>query len=229
MADPTGQSAATTAADLGGGGTAAPAALVVPVIPAPTAGVPNPQQTLEAQLAEQKAIQSGLDKRVAQLMQQVANDSKEKKDLADKLAAAGQTGQELELLRQKVAASDGEKTALEQQIAAIKVQAERVGIVASEFPALAPLVAAGALPEAKDNDEFRAKLKGMADAFNANAQVTFQTMAAGARPPASPPAATPGDSRAIQRDMLAALRDNDFTKYNTLKEQWYAATAHLAK
>jgi len=229
MGDTTGQSVVPTGTDPGGGSAVAPAALVVPVVPAPAAGVPNPQQTLEAQLAEQKAIQSGLDKRVAQLMQQVATTAQEKKELADRLAAAGQTGQELELLRQKVAASDGERTALEQQVAAAKTQAERVGIVASEFPALAPLVAAGALPEAKDNDEFRAKLKGMAEAFSANAQVQFQTMAAGARPPASPPAGTPGDPKAIQRDMLAALRDNDFTKYNTLKEQWYAATAHLTK
>jgi septal ring factor EnvC (AmiA/AmiB activator) len=184
---------------------------------------------LQAQLEEQRSIQAGLDRRVAQLTAQLGVELKAKEELDAKLqeAQSGTTAgaQELENLRQTLAALEGEKGQWEQQLAASQAHAERLQVVATEYPALAPLVEGNALPQAKDMDEFRQKLGAMATAFNAQATAAYQQMADGVKPPASPPASTqPANLDTIHRDMLAALKEGKTDEYNRLREQWYATT-----
>ena len=203
----------------------------------PSAGAPAPQaggeqaQALQDQLDEQRKIQQGLDRRVAQLNQQLTVAQQEKDNLAQQLEAlqgkSGAEGEELETLRQKVTAYDAEKADLTAQLEATQQEAERIKLVAAEFPALAPLIDQGALPQAADMDEFRAKLDGLNTAFANQAKVQFENMAQGVKPPASPPAGAQPDTNALHKDMLAALRANDMETYNTLREQWYAATENI--
>jgi len=244
--DPTGQGAPATGAGGGEGappegqppeGAPPPAAPLAPGAPAPPPAGETTAEQLQAQLVEQRKIQAGLDKRVAQLTAQLGVEAKAKEDLTTKLTAA-QTGategtQELDTLRQTVAALETEKTVWEGQLDATKAQTERIRVVAAEFPALAPLVEAGALPEAKDMDEFRQKLTTMATALNAQATAAFQQLAAGVKPPASPPAASSpagADLDSLHAQMAVALKDRQMETYNALRERWYAATdAQLPK
>ena len=198
--------------------------------PAPTAG-DDQVKALQSQLAEHKNIQAGLDKRVGQLTQQLAVEQEAKAELAKQLEALQGKGageaEELELLRQKATAADGVKQDLEAQLKAAQAEIERVKLVAAKYPALAPLVEAGALPQADTLEDFEAKLAQMNETFTtrsaAAAQAQFEQMAQGIKPPSSPPSGGKTSLDALHQDMMAALRADDMGKYNELKEQWYAA------
>jgi len=226
MADElTGQETGTTEAP-GGQGDPAPATETAPGAPAPQAGDPSTAQALQSQLEEQRKIQAGQDKRIAQLTAQVAQLQTEKDGLTEQLAQAqstsGDTDAQLAELTTQVQTVTGEKAALEQQLADIQAEAERVQLVATEFPALAPLLSEGALPQAESTDELREKLGRMNQAFGAMANAHAQTLIEGGKPPATPPANASPDPDALKRDMLAASKEGDRDRFAELQEQWYA-------
>ena len=227
MADElTGQGQAATE-EPGGQGAPAPAAEPASGAPAPQAGEPNTAQALQSQLDEQRKIQAGQDKRIAQLAAQVVALQGERDGLAEQLQNAetktGATDAELAELRNQVQTTSAEKAAMEQQLAAVQADAERTKMVATEFPALAPLLAEGALPQANDLDELRAKLGRMNAAFGAMANAQMQAMVEGGKPPATPPANASPDLDALSADMMAALKNGDNDAYDRLREQWYTA------
>jgi DNA repair exonuclease SbcCD ATPase subunit len=186
------------------------------------------EAALQAQLEEQRSIQAGLDRRVAQLTAQLGVEQQTKETLTAQLqelqSGTTEGTQELESLRQTLTTLEGEKAQWEQMLAVTQDHAERIRVVATEFPALAPLVEANALPEAKDLDEFRQRLGSMATAFTAQANAAYQQMAEGVKPPASPPASMqPANLDTLHRSMLTALKDGKTEEYNRLREQWYTA------
>ncbi|NIV30501.1 MAG: hypothetical protein GWN58_13685 [Anaerolineae bacterium] len=222
----TGQGTPATDADSGQDTT--PAADPQPGAPeTPQAG--ENTAALQAQLDEQRNIQAGLDRRIAQLTAQLGVEQQAKQDLAaqlEELQGSTTAGtEELKGLQQTLENLQGEKAEWEQQLAASQERAERLQVVAAEFPALAPLVEANALPEAKDMDEFRQKLGGMATAFTAQANAAYQQRVEGVKPPASPPAGPQeADLNSLAASMRTALAEGKKEEYNQLKEQWYAAT-----
>ena len=198
--------------------------------PAPTAGA-DQVTALQSQLAEHKSIQAGLDKRVGQLTQQLAVEQEAKATLTQQLEAFQSKGtgeaEELELLRQKATAADGVKQDLEAQLKAAQTEVARVKLVAAKFPALAPLVEAGALPQADSMEAFEAKLTQVNASLTtqsaAAAKAQFEDLARGIKPPGSPASGGTTSLDALHQDMMTALHADDMTKYNELKEQWYAA------
>jgi hypothetical protein len=229
LEETTGQGAPATDAGDGQGTTVAPDATpVAGATEAPQAGADT--AALQAQLDEQRRIQAGLDKRIAQLTAQLGVEQQAKETLVAQLQEAqsgtSASAEELESMRQTLEALQGEKGVWEQQLAATQAHAERLQVVATEFPALAPLVEASALPQAADMDEFRQKLGSMAQAFTAQATAAYQQMAEGTKPPASPPASTQSaDLDTLHRSMLTALKDGKMEEYDALREQWYTANA----
>jgi len=188
---------------------------------------------LQVLLDEQKKIQAGQDRLIAQLKQQVATTLTEKDTLATQLAEiqgqAGEGQQELETLRQKSNTYEAEKADLQARVDAVALESERVKLVASKYPALAPLMEQGALPPAKDMAEFEQKLATLQQALTAQTQATVNQALQGIKPPASPPAGPTVNLDSLAKDMLAAARAGEMDKLAQLKEQWYQIAPEATK
>jgi len=196
-----------------------------------TAGDNEALESLKAQLAEREAlleeqrkVQSGLDRRVSQLQEQLKLAEQEKQDLTKQLdelrSAASGASEELEQYKARVPELESKLGEMEAQLQQHSSAAEQARIVATEFPMLAPLLETGGLPQFTEADEFREKLDKIVSALNLAGQQQFQRQAAGAHPPASPPAQPTLNSNQILADMLKASEEQDWDRYNQLAEQW---------
>lgn len=193
---------------------------------APTDG--TTLEGLSKQLEDQKSIQSGLDRRVGQLTEQLGLVQTDNTRLIDELKQSRETSSsavtELETLKTQFSETQAQLAKFQDQAAAQGAEAQRAKMVATEFPALAPLLDAGGLPEFTDADEFRGKLQGIMGAMNISANNQYQAKMQGAKPPASPGAGSaPGDASAIRADMVKAADEGDWDRYETLTAQWYGA------
>ena len=229
----TGQSVAPTAGE-SGEGVVAPAAIPPVGASTPPASVDNTPALQgviaerDAALAEQRRIQSGLDKTIADLKTEGAKLTAEVERL-NKVAFAGddvKSGYEEELggVRDELAQAKGQATTLQQQLEAQVQEIEQLRIIAAEFPGLAPLLTAGALPKAADADDFRAKMQVLSEQFVPTAQAAARTKSLGSRPPASPPASQKVNADSLADDMSTALKAGDMARFTELREQWYAAS-----
>lgn len=191
-------------------------------------------------LAEQRQIQAGLDQKVTQLSKQVEVLEGERDGLkaeVDKLKEITESDDVDQQFKQLLEASKKEiddlkakLQAAEKEAEALKADNERLNIVAAEFPTMAPLVKAGALPSASDPDAFREAMQELSEKF-APADVAKQKeLERGARPPASPGAdGTPDSLSTIRKNMMQAHRDGDNEAFNKYQEEWFAALAGREK
>lgn len=204
------------------------AAETEPVSEGPKAGEKASTADYEAQIKELKGIQSGQDKSIGRLTAQLANATQENERLQRQLAELDQqaTGEsdELQELKQTVESATAANVQLREQLEAARQENQRTRIVASEFPILAPMLKAGALPHAETDAEFRQKLSDMAGAFSAQADAVFRARVDGAVPvPASPSRENaPPNREDLWGRMLAAQRAGNDEEYEQLRELWYA-------
>lgn len=193
--------------------------------PAPTGGMDT--QKLQEQLAEQKKIQAGLDRRLAQLQEQLRLLTEENEGLKKQLDEAHKTtadsAAELEQLRSRVPELESELGTLKEQLGKHNAESQRAKLVATEFPMLAPLLETGGLPPFESEEQFRESAQKIVNALNLSAQTQYQAQMAGVRPPASPPSNATGDLESLKADMSRAWRAGDMEKFRQLQDLWYQA------
>lgn len=180
---------------------------------------------LKQQLEEQRRIQSGLDRANSSLQDQVEASESRLQELSTRLeaynTADGATNDVLTDYMNQLEAVAAERDNWRQQAEAAIRSESRVRIVASEFPGLTPLIDANALPQADDDEAFRANLLTLQGSFASAAEVRRAELMHGVKPPAAPPTNAPADLSAIKRQMLAAEPDSE--DYYRARDQWYAA------
>lgn len=182
-------------------------------------------EALQQQLEEQRRIQSGLDRANSSLQGQVETSQTRIQTLQTRLeaynTADGATNDVLTDYMNQLEAVTTERNQWQQQAEEAIRSESRVRIVASEFPGLTALIDAHALPQAPDNDSFRANLTALQDALGSAAEVRASALVHGAKPPAAPPSNPPGDINAIKRQMLAAEPGSE--EFDRARDQWYTA------
>ena len=232
--DITGQSATPTAGE-SGEGVPAPAATPPAGVSAPPASVDNTpalQQVIadrDASLAEQRKIQSGLDKTIADLKAESAKLTAEVARLNEVAFSDGDVKSKYEEtlggVRDELTQVQGQATTLQQQLEAQAQEIEQLRIIAAEFPGLAPLLTAEALPRAASVDDFRAKMQALSEQFVPTGQAAAHAKAQGSRPPASPPASQTISTDTLADEMSVALKAGDMARFTELREQWYATSS----
>ena len=190
---------------------------------------PEEVHRLQRELDQLMKIRQGQDRANTQLQKERDDLQKKIEELTGQLKAY-QTATdgneeaiaafEAEIARQKQEAAEWRQKA-EEAIA----EAERLKIVAGEFPQMAPLVMAGALPQAGDVDEFRGKMEQLATAWSSAAEAAIQ--ARGQHPAASPGRSQTPDLETIKRQILAASAAGDMQRYQELQAQWHEVVSQV--
>lgn len=189
-------------------------------------------EVAEKALNEQKAVQSGLDKKIDTLSKQVDELKDEKVELQaevgrlTKLAntddVEAEFKEQMQSLQEQLDGLKGNLKAKEQEVTTLKQETERLNIVASEFPQMAPLVKAKALPSADDSESFREAMQQLAETFVSKGDVEAHARREGARPPSSPAGGEGAtDISKIKANMDAARREGNKKEYEKWREQWF--------
>lgn len=182
-------------------------------------------QELRRELEEQRRIQSGLDRANSSLQGQVETSKTRIQELTTRLeaynTADGANNDVITDYVNQLEAVAAERDEFRQQAEEAILSESRVRIVASEFPGLAPLIDARALPQAADDETFRTSLTALQDALGSAADAQHTEHISGAHPPAAPPASASLDVNAIKRQMMSAEPGSE--EFNRARDQWYAA------
>jgi chromosome segregation ATPase len=175
-------------------------------------------------LADQKQIQAGLDRANRKLQEQLAASSGQISELEGQLeqysAVTSSNEGVIADYQQQITDLKAQRDEWQQQTQAAMDRQERLAIVVGEYPNLAPLVRADALPQAETVEEFREKLSGLAE-------VIPQQGAPVSRPPASPPAQGAPNLATLGQQIVAASAAGNEDEIKRLKAQWDEATDHL--
>lgn len=143
---------------------------------------------LQDALDEQKRIQSGLDRTLSrreERIQELEGNLDRYRTIAnDSEGTLREITEERDALTEQLSELEGVQSEYEQ----VQRDYGRLQIVMNEHPELSYLAANDALPQAEDDDEFRAKLDSIAEAGNFAAENRANEKLSGSRPPASPPA-----------------------------------------
>jgi len=180
---------------------------------------------LKALLEEQRRIQSGLDRANSSLQEQVETSQTRIQELTSRLeaynTADGATNDVLTDYMHQLEVLAADRDQWHRQAEAAIAQESRVRIVASEFPGLTPLIGANALPQADNDEGFRASLLQLQDNFASAAETRQADHVRGVKPPAAPPASPTPDTDILKKQMLAAEPGSE--EFNRAREQWYTA------
>lgn len=185
--------------------------------------------TLKQQLAEQRAIQSGLTRAQQQAEKAAAEANARVEELKAKLSSyqAATNGNEgaISELQQEIDRQRQELQTYQDNLAAALQENERYKVIVGDYMGehpIARLVQAGALPAADNIDAFRAKMDAVAATVGAAAKESVFFKMHGDRPEANPPASgelpSLGD---LQTKMNAAMAAGNWDEYNKLKAQRY--------
>lgn len=181
-------------------------------------------KALRTQLEEQRRIQSGLDQANTRLQDQGEASQARIQELQTRLetynTADGATHDALADYIGQLETVAAERDQWQKQAEEAIRSESRTRIVASEFPGLTPLIDADALPQATDDEDFRARLTALQTTFGSAAEARHAEKVRGAKPPAAPPSNQPGDINAIKHQMMNAEPGSD--EFNRLRDQWYA-------
>ena len=184
---------------------------------------------LQAQLSEQKNIQSGLDKTVTRLTDERDKATDKVKELETTLSSyqSATAGNEdsITALTTEVETQRQQLQKYEADLKATLDEHERLKIVVGEFMGDNPvsqLIKNDALPRAADHDEFRMKMSGVVGSIaNAAEQSAFIRLGP-ERPPAAPPSGGPMPTLTdLNAKLNAALAAGDSEEYARLTEQRY--------
>jgi DNA repair ATPase RecN len=152
------------------------------------AGLEALNAQLTKNLEEQRNIQAGLDRTVAQKERALAALSEEvnqyKTITSGDNQALSEAQKAIEAMSTKVAELGSAQAELEQ----IKTTNERLRLLMEKHPGLSYLAANDALPQATTNEEFLQKLDNIAGTVSSAATVQAQSLISGGRPAAQPPA-----------------------------------------
>jgi chromosome segregation ATPase len=183
-------------------------------------------KTQNAQLAkdlnEQRNIQAGLDRAVAQKDKQVQTLSEQlnryKTIDTGSTQALEDAQTQLEALSAKASELEGAQTELEQ----LRTVNTRMRLLMEKHPELSYLAANDALPAAQNDEEFLQKLDNISGAGGAAAASTAQSMLSGARPPASPPAGQGDqDPNDLWKQGMALIQSGDVAKGQSLIDRYW--------
>lgn len=194
-----------------------------PVVEAGTAEVDV--EALKREQVEMRRIQAGLDRAVAKVTTQRDTNAKRVEQLEAQLAiystADGANNDVITDYMQQLEVAAAERDQWQQQAEKAILSESRVRIVASEFPGLTPLIDAQALPQAEDDESFRASLATLQDTFQSAAEARHTQHVQGIKPPAAPPAQPAPDTDVLKKQMLTAEPGSE--TFNRARDQWYAA------
>jgi len=194
-------------------------------------------QETQAALKEQQSIQSGLDKQISKLQAENESLAGEKSQLESEVERLNdltmtddvKSEYEEQLKKARLSAEEktselqGELTGLSGRVETLQEQNQRLRVLVSDYPNLNALVAADALPQAEDIDEFRTKLEALGNTFVSKADADAFAKTKGARPPSSPPTETDDSLETLKDRMDAARKNGNREEYESLKDKWYEA------
>lgn len=204
-----------------------------PEEPSRPAQPPSEQEVLvlRQQLDEQKRIQSGLDRTVAQYQKQLTDSNDKIQELSAQLRSydAATIGDEgaISDLQAEIERQRQELLQFQQNLESVTTENAQLKVLMGEYMGdnpVAKLVEADALPKATDLDEFRQKMNiavgGLASAAENQTFVRLH----GQRPPASPAGggSLPSTDE-LKAKMDKAQQDGDWAEYAKYKDQWYAS------
>lgn len=208
--------------------------------PTAQAGSDALQQQLakkDATIEELKSVQSGQDKTIAKLQDTVSTLQENRDELDTEVARLNEVlnadgdksstyEEQLRELRSSAAERqnelEGKLESTNQEIQSLQAENERLKVLVGEFPQLAALVQADALPQAADIDEYRTKLGALSENFVSKADADTFQRTKDSRPPSSP---GKGQSESLD-DLWNAYQsapDGSQEKAEA-KEAWYEAT-----
>ena len=183
------------------------------------AGTP-PADSEATTIANQLKTIAGLDRRVSQLQMDaaLAVDREaalvvERDEARANLALAATT---IDEYVKRVPGLEADLATANAASSARSSEAQRAQMIATEFPALAPLLAGGFLPEFTDTETYRQTLATAAKSINLISGAQQQVKFAGATPPAAP-AATGLPSRG---QVLQDLHSPDIAIRERAQTQW---------
>ena len=193
----------------------------------PEVQVPTQEEVLalQAQLAEQRKIQAGLDRANTQLQQQLESAQAITKELEERLGtySAATDGNEGVIAEYQRLLTEAQQAAEEWQRQANEraIEVEKYKIILSENIGEHPIarfVEAGALPQTNDLDDFRARMATLQKGLSFAAEKPRVT-----KPPASPSMSggTTADLNDLKSQMNAAAKAKDMDKLHELQAQWH--------
>jgi chromosome segregation ATPase len=181
-----------------------------------------------------KKTQAGSDQKVSELSRELLAAKEQVTKLNEQLGMVdtekAQTAQVLSDLNERVRQLSQENEERKRLEAEARWQAEQTQLVTSKYPALLPLLQAGALPAAKDLTELDTKLAVFNQlTSNVASQQIDQTLTGGRPPgpgPTTPNRAAGDEFKGMSRDelwkeMQAASAAKDTVRYGKLREAWY--------
>ena len=186
-------------------------------------------QRLQGLLAEQRAIQAGLTRAQSKAEKDAAEANSRVEELQAKLSGyqAATDGNEgaISELQAEIDRQRQELHEFQNNLATTLQENEQYKVLLGDYMGdnpIAQLVKAGALPGAKNLDDFRAKMDAVVGAVGAAAQQSVFIKMHGDRPEANPPAsgAMPTLDE-LDKQMSAAMSAGDWVKYDQLKDQRY--------
>jgi septal ring factor EnvC (AmiA/AmiB activator) len=189
---------------------------------------------LQAQHEAVKKAQSGSDSKVAELTRQLQESSAQIGRLNEQLGLVdtekSQTAEVLTNLNEQVRLLLEENATRKRTEAEARWLAEQTQLITSKYPALLPLLQAGALPAAQSVEELDAKLAAVSQLTSNVATQHVDNTLSGARPPgpgAQTPNRTPPDEfsgmtkNQLFAEMQTASQARDWERYRRLQGVWY--------
>lgn len=180
----------------------------------------RPAEDIQKTIEEYRRIQSGLQSAL----------ERARRELEEARKSITATEQEKQQLAAQIADYEAKLKELSEALERHQLEAKtraaearRAHIVATQFPHLAPLLEAGALPAYENDEQFAEALQKISGALLKAAQSQMAAAMAGAKPAASPPAGgrSPADPDKLWKEMQIAMEKGDWETYSRLRDEWY--------